>query len=271
MKKILCMTLLIVSTALNAEEAVRTLNFDAGGNAVDVSADPMQPLQTVLSLDVPGVTLPVYAIKGMVRYDSVAGEGFLQMDNHFEGHGTFFTKSLAADGPLQSISGGSDWRAFTLPFYANQGGNELTPDRITLSVVLPESGTVSLRDLTLYQYADGSDPMRATGQWVAAKTAILFGAFGGALVGVWGGLIGMLAGRGKARGFVMGSATFLLVLGVISLCLGVAAFALGQPYVIFYPLLLIGVIVTLVVGGLRRTLPRRYEAHEMKKMQAMDV
>ena len=269
MKRLLLATL-IAAGAAHAEERVRAIEFSDGSASVEVSADPSAASQTLVHVDAPGLDRPVYALKGMIRYTGVTGDAFLQMDNHFAGRGTFFTKGLSESGPLAKLNGSSDWRPFMLPFYADQDSESPTPDGISLIVVLPESGSVEIRDVALFQYAAGEDPL-ASVQGLAARAALLIAAIGGGLIGVWAGIIGMLASRGKARGFVLGSATVVLIAGIASLIAGVAAFATGQPYAVFYPLLLIGLIVTLVVGGLRRTLPKRYEAVEMHRMRAMDA
>jgi len=69
-------------------------------------------------------------------------------------------------------------------------------DKLTLSLVLPGAGTVSIKDVGLYQYASGEDPLQAAGQWFGDRSAGLLGGIGGALIGLWGALIGILASRG---------------------------------------------------------------------------
>ena len=63
----------------------------------------------------------------------------------------------------------------------------------------------------------------------------------------------------------------LLLIGIASLGGGVAAIAAAQPYVVYYPLLLIGIILVAVIGKLRGTLSARYEHLELKRIQSMDV
>jgi H+/Cl- antiporter ClcA len=84
-------------------------------------------------------------------------------------------------------------------------------------------------------------------------------------------LIGILAGRGKARGFVLGSTNALLVIALASIVTGVVAMTSGQPYAVYYPLLLIGVIIGIVIGFLRGRVSNRYEQLELKRMQSMDA
>ncbi|NIS91473.1 MAG: hypothetical protein GTN98_15635 [Woeseiaceae bacterium] len=270
---IVAFSLLLLSVSLQAEELVRAVSF--AEEPLTVTAVPGEQQQLLLELPDPGITLPVYALKGMVRYDGVEGDGFLQLDNHFGEAGTFFSKSLAPAGPLGKLSGSSDWRPFVLPFYANSGGQADSaaplPDKLTLSLVLPGAGSVSIRDVGLYQYASGEDPLQAAGQWFDDRSAALFGAIGGSLIGLWGALIGILAARGKARHFVLGSANVLLVIGIASFAGGILAVATAQPYAVYYPLLLIGIILAVVFGKLRGNLSARYEQLELKKMQSMDV
>ena len=240
-----------------------------------VTAVPGEQPQLLLELSDPGISSPVYAVKGMVRYDDVQGDGFLQLDSHFGDAGIFFTKSLATAGPLGKLSGSSDWRPFVLPFFVNSGDQADSaaplPDTLTLSLVLPGAGTVSISDVGLYQYASGEDPLRATGQWFSDSSAGLLGGICGALLGLWGALIGVLSSRGKARRFVLGSANTLLVIGIASLVGGVVAVATAQPYSLYYPLLLIGIVLVVVFGKMRGNLSARYEQLELKKMQSMDV
>ncbi len=264
---------LLLPMTVPAEELLGAVFF--AEEPLTVTVVPGEQQQLLLELPDPGITLPVYALKGMVRYDDVQGDGFLQLDSHFGDAGTFFSKGLATAGPLGKLSGSSDWRPFVLPFFANSGdqadGDAPLPDKLTLSLVLPGAGAVSIRDVGLYQYASGEDPLRAAGQWFGGRSAGLLGGIGGALIGLWGALIGILASRGKARHFVLASANALLVIGIASLVGGVAAVATAQPYAVYYPLLLIGIILVLVFGKMRGNLSARYEQLELKKMQSMDV
>ncbi|MCP4299454.1 MAG: hypothetical protein GY783_02610 [Gammaproteobacteria bacterium] len=265
--------LLLSSASLQAEDKLNATTFFE--EPLTITAVPGRQRHEVVVLPEPGISSPVYALKGRVRYENVAGDGFLQMDNHFGEMGTFFTKSLAPSGPLGKITGSSDWRPFVLPFYASNGdqtgGATPIPRELTLSLFLPGSGTVSISDVELYQYASGEDPLQQTGQWFSNRSAALFGGIGGGLLGLWGALIGVLSSRGRARGFVLGSANALLIIGIASLVGGVIAFASAQPYAVYYPLLLIGVIVVVVIGKLRGTLLSKYEERELKRMQSMDV
>jgi hypothetical protein len=282
------LSLLVLSCSLRAEELVRAVSFSdaiengvllAGeltdGDTLTVKAVSGEQFQPLIELSDPGISSAVYALKGMIRYEDVESDGFLQLDNHFGARGTFFTKSLAPAGLLGKISGSSDWRPFLLPFYANSDdqddGKSPLPEKLSLGLHLPGSGTVSIRGVGLYQYAAGEDPLQSTGQWIKSRNATLIAAIGGGLIGLWGAMIGAVSSRGKARRFVLGSANALLLIGLVSLGGGVAAIVAAQPYVVYYPLLFIGIILVVVFGKLRGTLSARYEHLELKRMQSMDV
>ena len=218
--------------------------------------------------------MSVYALKGMVRYEDVEGDGYLQLDSHFGDAGTFFSKSLAPSGPLGKLSGSSDWRPFVLPFHANSGdeaNGTMVPKKLTLSVFLPGSGTVSISDVGLYQYADGENPMGSNGQWLDNRSASWLGAIAGSVIGLWSAFIGMLGARGKARKLVIGSTHVLYVLGIVGLAGGVVAIALGQTYAVFFPLSLIGVLLFTIAGRMRGTVAAHYEQLELQRMRSMDA
>ena len=117
-----------------------------------------------------------------------------------------------------------------------------------------------------------ADPMGQPKQdWWSERDAGLIGGIYGVTVGLLGGLIGILAGFGKARRFVLTLRASLLGLGVISLITGVIALAIGQPYAVYYPLLLVGIVLTAVLGSTWPILRRGYEQRELQRMAAMDA
>jgi hypothetical protein len=56
-----------------------------------------------------------------------------------------------------------------------------------------------------------------------------------------------------------------------ALVLGGVAFVSGQPYAVYYPLLLSGGISAALGFSLPRSLSRRYEDLELRRMQALDA
>lgn len=91
----------------------------------------------------------------------------------------------------------------------------------------------------------------------------LYGGIGGGVLGALGGIVGAIAGslapKGKGRSFVLGAFAVMTLIGMAHLALGLYALFTGQPYGIWYPLVLIGGILTVVMGGMRPALRRRYD------------
>lgn len=108
--------------------------------------------------------------------------------------------------------------------------------------------------------------------WFDTRTAILYGSIGGGACGVLGGVVGTLAGtlapRGKGRGLVLGLMYLGLAFGIANLVLGLVAVTQHQPYAIWYPFVLLGSILTLVLGLLLPMVKRVYTQVELRKIEA---
>ena len=111
----------------------------------------------------------------------------------------------------------------------------------------------------------------AAGAWWSVTWSGWIGGGLGALFGCFGGLLGLLSRKGQARGFVLGSSCVMMVIGVVFLLVGIAALALSQPYHVFYPFLLLGVILSVVMFGTRKQMRANYQAAEERRMAAMDT
>ncbi len=223
----------------------------------------------ILTIEDPAITGSTYALKGHVRYEDVEGAAHLVMLSYFP-EGPASSKGLARSGPLGSISGSSDRRPFVLPFFM-KGGDVARLQKIELNVVMPGRATIHVGPLRLVQFDPGENPLMAAGQWWSDRSAGLIGGIGGSLIGCLGALIGCLAGTGRARTFVLSLVKLMLVLGLAMLAAGVVALAQSQPYGVYYPLLLVGGITTLLMAALRPNIRKRYEQLEMRKIDAMDI
>ncbi len=92
----------------------------------------------------------------------------------------------------------------------------------------------------------------------------------GSLAGVWGSLAGLLAPRGARRSLVMGMGLALVGVSAVVLVAGLVAVATGQPYGVWYGLLMAGFIGCGVVGPLLPVVRGRYRHAEERRMQARD-
>ena len=99
----------------------------------------------------------------------------------------------------------------------------------------------------------------------------LLGSALGVLGGTWGTLAGRSAPRGRNRSLVLGLGWLLLGGSAVSLVAGVVARQVGQPYGVWYALLLCGAIGTAVFGGNLPPVYRAYRAAEQRAMEAQDL
>jgi len=226
----------------------------------------------VLNISDPGITASNYALVGEVRYENVEGTGYLEMWNYFPNGTMYFSRTLGDSGPLQSLSGSCGWRSFTLPFYIDNAA-KMRPSKLDFNVVLPGSGTVYLGPMKLVQYKEEQKPIptTTTEAWWSDRTGGWIGGITGSIIGVIGGLIGTLAGLRKTRGLVLFLLTALFVFGLVCAVLGLVAIISSQPYAVYYPFLLFGVLCTILPLTTRRDIRRRYEEKELRKMKAMDI
>jgi hypothetical protein len=223
---------------------------------------------TVLSLPRPTITTRRYALAGRVKYDAVEGQGYLEMWSYFADRGQFFSRTLGA-GLLQPLSGSSSWRDFCLPFLITE--EDLSPpEKLVLNVVLPGQGTVELDAVVLRQFGENEDPMQVPGQWWDASTAGWIGGVLGSFMGGLGALVGVLSSRARARGVVLNTLRLLLVVGALALVLGLYAFAISQPYAVYYPLLLLGSLTVALGGGLYRQIRNRYVVADGRNIHALE-
>ncbi len=219
------------------------------------------PLVTIESPPVGGVG---YAVLGRVRHEGVKGEAYLEMWSYFADGGRYFSRTLG-QGPMAPLRGDGDWRAFQLPFFLNGAP---APSRLQVNLVLPGAGRVWIGPLQLVQL----DPRgAAAGAWWSDTTAGWVGGILGSAVGLLGAAIGTLCSLGRGRAFVLGALRFGIVLGVVLAAGGAWAWLSGQPYGVWYPLLLVGVICAVVDAAVLPGARRRFEEIELRRMRARDV
>lgn len=217
-------------------------------------------------MESPALSGDRYAITGSVAYEDVEGDAFLEMWSVFPDGSRYFSRTLDAQGPLAKLRGSSPARPFVLPFFLTPESPR--PVRLELNVVLPAGGRVTLRDLRL---GSGVAAASARGAWWSDRTAGWIGGAAGSAVGMLGALLGTLCTLGRGRRFVMAGLLALGVCGLALLAVGLVALALGQPYAVWYPLVLMGVLDPVLAFSLLPTARRRFEEIELRRMQALDA
>ena len=249
-----------------------------GRLALKLSNTNDTPLQVqLLMISQPPISKKVYAITGEIRYERVRGDGYLEMWNCYPPakpgmvEGRYFSRTLGESGPMGKISGTSSWRAFMLPF--DRTGTEASPTRLEINLFLPAQGTVYVGPLKLVEYAGSLMDAGAAqaNAWWSDRQAGLIGGIGGATIGCLAALLALMASRGLARSFVLGMLQALLGLGVVSSIAGIVALCMKQPYGVWMPLLLAGVLLLAIIPQRFRQIQRQYAELELRRMSSVDM
>jgi hypothetical protein len=250
-----------------------------GKSALKISSTNDSGLQVqLLRITNPPISKMLYAITGEIKYEGVKGDGFLEMWNCFPPdkpgmfENKYFSRTLAASGDLGKITGTSGWRAFNLPF--DRTGSKTQPTRLEINLVLPGQGTVYIRPIKLVEYEGdlGLQKTKGAGSaWWSDRAAGWIGGIGGSVLGCLGSILTVLAARGRWRGFVIWTSVTLIAIGTISAIVGVAAVVIGQPYAVWFPLILMGVVLLAILPFRLRHYQRGYEDLELRRMASMDA
>ena len=115
--------------------------------------------------------------------------------------------------------------------------------------------------------------MLMTDAWWSGESAGMIGGILGSGLGILGGVIGSLVGvlapRGVGRSFVLGGIFLVILTCVLSLITGLFALLLaGQPWHVWYPLVLVGGIGIVVFGCLFPVVTRLYRHAEQRQLEA---
>jgi hypothetical protein len=246
---------------VEGEKNVAVTQGPAAEPAIEVTGQPGGSTTTVVICDEPPLASHDYLVRGRVKYDGVSPDGYLELLNNFGPQGEFFTRTLAPWGPMGKLSGTGSWRTFELPFHANPG---MRPKRLTLNVVLPGAGKVTIAEAVLLTRA-------SSGEWWTEQQAGMLGGGLGVFLGTLGALIGFLSSRTKARSLTMALFAIGLTFSAFLLLAGIVAACLSQPWHVCYPLLLAGVIGLGVLGPNLWILLKRFQADELRRMAAADA
>ena len=260
---------------LSSGEIVQTSSEDsqAAEEELLISNETGQPLTTrLVTIEEPRISKFNYKVQGRIRYEGVEQPGYLEMWNHFSvGGGPYFTKTLSDSGPMGVIHGASASRDFVLPFRSSSRSG--TPTKLEINLVLPANGKVWISPLSISEFEQNEwgDVRTAEGAWWGNRTAAWLGAILGPLLGIMGAIVGTLSGLGRGRRIAIGICWFSVVFGCICLAAGLIAVGTSQPHVVYFPLLLIGVLSTVIMSSILPTVRKRFEDAELHRMNAMDA
>jgi hypothetical protein len=236
---------------------------------VNEAATPL--MVHLATIDPTGISKFNYTVSGRVRYENVEQPGYLEMWSVFPDNSRYFSKTLSLSGPTGTIHGTSASREFILPFSSSARSG--MPSKLEINLVLPAQGKVWISPLKLSQFeqTEWADAMAIEGAWWGNRTGTLMGAILGPLLGILGALVGTLSGWGRGKNVCIAICWFTVVFGVVCLITGIVALTMGQPYVVYYPPLLLGLIGTVVMGSILPTIRKRFSDIELRKMESMDV
>lgn len=279
------LSIFLLGVIAHGKQTLREITWDkmkpAGGEVIPptgktpfaqlkITNTEAKPLTvTLVTIENPGISESTYFVFGQVRYEDVEGQGYLEMWSVFPDGSRYFSRTLGA-GNLAPISGSSKWRDFVLPFNAQGAADK--PSKLIINLVLPGKGTVYLGPLKLIQSMPVSAGAKAS-WWNDPRFSWL-----GPAAGIYSVLVGLFAGitvwfvlRGKARMVITVAWYFFLGVGIAFLILSRIAQMQGQPGDVHYPLLLTGIIHT-ILASIAIILTRKYyERWELRKMTAQDA
>lgn len=214
-----------------------------GFTALKITNDlPEAVTLSLATIDSPGITSAQFAVRGRVKYADTTPGSYLEMWTFLGETECFFSRTVGGRGPMAPLNDNSDWRMFILPFRIVKQSDR--PRKLVVNLAFAGSGVVWVGPLELVEYDASEDMLRLPGQWWGPRAGGLIGAFLGTLFGVCGATVGFLCRRGKGRGrkIILVMSTNVLVLGTGALVLTVVAFLRQQPYVVWFPLLLTGIL-----------------------------
>lgn len=228
------------------------------------------PVMHLITIENPPITRQNFALNGWIQHKGVEGTAYLEMWTVFADGSNYFSRTLGTTGPMRSLNGDSGWREIALPFQLSDDPKAPKPNKLIVNAVLPGAGETLLSDLTLTE-ADNITAAMTSGAWWSDSAAGWVGGVGGSVIGLLGALVGVLAGLGMARRLVATLLVCGVLLGAVLLVTGLVALAIGQPYAVYYPLLLGGGLCG-VLGTVGFAVHRqRYAQAEMRRMQALDA
>lgn len=282
MKIYLFVLLFLIKTSLSCanDEVVRWLPWEltTEGNALNLPShssnilsasydfeNPNDKQQTVLKIVYAGTEKlnlrlktisnlpklsPQYGVIGEIRYEKISNGSYLEMWNYFSPEapglpeGAYFSRTLGGTGPMGRLEGTSEWRNFALPF--NSTGAKSKASRLEMNIHFTGPGTVYMRNLRLIQYSttelNSLSSSSSSEIWWKEEKGGAVGGVLGAFLGIYGSFLQWRINRSQNGKQIKPYFYFIISLSVLLLILGVVALTVGQPYGVWFVLLLTGLI-----------------------------
>jgi hypothetical protein len=220
---------------------------------------------SLLFVEYPEIAARRYAFTGEMKYEKVAAfdkfilETVLFTDKPHDGI------IVEAGVPIHSREepDDSDWRPFSVSYRCFPW--QKVPQAVHLGVRLTEPGRLYLRNVKVVEYPDES------AVWWSDRTAGWIGSIGGVALGLIGVFLGFLGCRGTLPAWTEYILATLTIGGGLSLVGGGVALAWHQPYGVWYPLALFGVIMSGVFGANWNIFRRKRHEIELRRMASLDV
>ncbi len=115
------------------------------GTSLQINANSGTNIPLLVWKD-PVIEGPRFVIQGQIRGTQIV-DGYVEMWATFADGSRYFTRTIAADGPLGRLSGDFDWRVFQLPF--DTLGKAPAPVMLELNLVAQGEGSVEIGPLRL--------------------------------------------------------------------------------------------------------------------------
>jgi hypothetical protein len=252
-----CAFALSVLPPLTWDRSLPTTATTREANAVVVTAPDTGATVRVLTLDHPPVRDDAFVIEGQLKYDNVAGPGYLELTSTFADGTSETNRANAAFGPAGGMTGSSPWRRFVLA--SGDAHHGQTPTRIDVSVVLPKGGTVYLGSANLVE-GMANHRHRATSWLESPRAGTLAGALG-AVVVLYGIVAGFLASRGRWKRLVVALTVLAMALSCAALGCAIAGMVGNPARDALYPLALVGALGIALCGVMMKLIKRKYAAN----------
>lgn len=124
---------------------------------------------------------------------------------------------------------------------------------------------------TPFAVAGSPDNDVAKQAWWTSSEAGWIGGIGGGSMGLIGALFGIFAAIPSTRRYALPLAVGMSCFGVVLVVAGIVSLTQTQPYHVYYPLLLGGLICAIVFGAQIHTIRQLLRMAELQKMSAQDI